>query len=162
MPCTPGTYSALTVPRPLSACARCVHRRLAAQQLGLLSFVPELAEGWAQVEAAWHGGPPLPRAGAAAAGEQPPEGAAEGEDAAEALPAQPAFRDAALAAAAGVEAGSEAGAEAAGGAPALLRAVEAAPTTLQALSPDDFPRLLEWSEGLCGLTLLPLRCGGWR
>lgn len=140
-------------------CARCAHRRLAAQQLGLLSFVPELEEDWAQVEAAWHSAPPPPAGGGSAAGEQQqqPEGAA-GDAAggkAEALPAQPAFRDAALAAASG-----EAGAEAAGGAPALLLAVEAAPAALQALSPDEFPRLLEWSEGLCGLTLLPLRCLG--
>ena len=34
---------------------------------------------------------------------------------------------------------------------------DAAAAQLEALSLDDFPRMLAWSEGLCGLTLLPLR-----
>lgn len=70
---------------------------------------------------------------------------------------QPPFQEAALAAAAAC---GLAGDEAGGGVPALplLAAVEAAPTLLAAMSLDEFPRLLEWSEGLCGLTLLPLRC----
>jgi hypothetical protein len=40
----------------------------------------------------------------------------------------------------------------------LLALLDRAPLLLEAMAADDFPRLLEWSEGLCGLTLLPLGC----
>ena len=114
--------------------------RLAAQQLGLLSLVGELQDAWAQAEAAWQSVPPADsHSGDGGSAVEPPE--AE-------QPQQPAFREAVLAA------------DVAGGALPLLRLLEGAPARLEALGPNDFPRLLAWSEGLCGLTLLPLRCAG--
>lgn len=125
----------------------------------------ELQEGWAQAEAAWQGPPPAapgPQAdgssdteadvGAAAAGSA---SAADGKDSGQGeAAAQPAFRDAALAAWRAGDGGAS------GALPALLGAVEGAPAALEALSLDEFPRLLAWSEGLCGLTLLPLSLFG--
>lgn len=132
----------------------------------------ELQEGWAGVEAAWTSPPPVEAlqdgsdegeaatpaadataADAAAAGEEEEE---DGTAAAEAQP-QPSFRDAVLAAC-GAAAG---GGGAAGGAAEplpLLGVLEGAAARLDAMSLDDFPRLLAWSEGLCGISLLPLRC----
>lgn len=178
--------------RPSSAC------RLAAQQLGLLSLVPELQEGWARVEAAWSS-PPAQAAAAAvsavpgtphteeatggskqvdaqqeqeqeqdAAAQEEPGGQASGQGEVAELPGaaaamaatqQPTFQEAALAAAAAIGLGGGEGAGCGAAALPLLAAVEAAPALLEGMSLDDFPRLLTWSEGLCGVTLLPLRCG---
>lgn len=168
-----------TVPTSPAGC------RLAAQQLGLLSLVPELQEDWARVEAAWATPPARPAAATEDAAEdaarhdqqddvqlQQQQRAAAAEEAPGAqvagLPAaaactratqQPPFQEAALGAAAtcGLAVGGSAG----GGAPALplLAAVDAAPALLAGMSLDEFPRLLAWSDGLCGVTLLPLRCG---
>lgn len=123
-------------PLPLLAC------RLAAQQLGLFSLVGELQEAWAQVEAAW-----LSTASLIS------DSAADGDGAEPAeQQQQPAFRDAALGAweaACGPGAGSPA---------AVQGMLQSAAAQLGAMSLDDFPRMLAWSQGLCGLTLLPLRC----
>ena len=121
--------------------------RLAAQQLGLLLLVAELQEGWQQAEAAWCSG-----------GGVPP-GAQDQEQ-------SQTFGEAALAASHAVAAASvvdgdsgssssDSGAATAAG--DVLAALAGAGDWLEALSGDDFPRQLSWSEGLCGLTLLPLR-----
>lgn len=76
---------------------------------------------------------------------------------------QPPFREAALAASrawATAAAAGNGGGSCAGGfsdAQTVLEIVQGAPARLDGMSLDDFPRLLEWSEGLCSLTLLPLR-----
>ena len=115
-------------------------RRLAAQQLGLLSLVAELQEGWQQAGAAWCSG-----------GSAPP--GAHGQE----LPQT--FGEAALAAshavAAAIVNGGDGGSSSATSAGDVLAALASADDWLEALSGDDFPRQLSWSEGLCGLTLLP-------
>ncbi|EFN57995.1 hypothetical protein CHLNCDRAFT_142159 [Chlorella variabilis] len=150
--------------------------RLAAQQLGLFSLVPELQEAWALAETAWQSMPPA--AARPAAEEQPVAGGSQaggvkleaaedagGEEQARQEPLaaqQPPFREAALAASrawATAAAAGNGGGSCAGGfsdAQTVLEIVQGAPARLDGMSLDDFPRLLEWSEGLCSLTLLPL------
>lgn len=132
--------------RHMAACAQLYHAaaivRLAAQQLGLFSLVLEVQEAWAQVEATW-----LSSASSAVDS----NGSGSEADAAEQQRRQPAFRDAALAA---WEAACPAGGA---GSPAAVQGLlQSTAAQLQAMNPDDFPRMLAWSEGLCGLTLLPL------
>ena len=151
-----------SVALPPAACLPC---RLAAQQLGLFTLVAELQEGWAQAEAAWRSMPQhATSSGQGAQEEQRPAADTEGAAEAPEEDLQPPFREAvfaaahAWAAAAGGEAAEQSDAVAPGEAALpLLRAVAAAPAALEALSLDEFPRMLAWSEGLCGLTLLPLR-----
>lgn len=121
--------------------------RLAAQQLGLFSLVVELQEAWAQVEAAWLSPPPSPEGSGCADEPAKQQPAAEQRQ-------QPALRDAALVA-------WEAACAAGIGSPAMVQGfLQTAAVRLEALSLDAFPRMLAWSEGLCGLTLLPLRWVG--
>lgn len=152
MPCRMGNCDAVPLALSLnipSSAARCCAGcplmccRLAAQQLGLFSLVLEVQEAWAQVEATW-------LSSASSAVDSNGSGSEPG--ATEQQRQQPAFRDAALAA---WEAACPAGG--AGSPGAVQGLLQRAAAQLQAMSPDDFPRMLAWSEGLCGLTLLPLR-----
>ena len=125
--------------------------RLAAQQLGMFALVAELQEAWAAAEAAWQSLPP--------ARSQQPE---EGEEARQEVQGQQApFQEAVLAASQAWAANSNATDDSSSGSHAglLLGVLEGAGPLLEAMGLDDFPRLLTWSEGLCGLTLMPLRCG---
>lgn len=123
--------------------------------------MPELQEAWGQAEAAWQCLPPQP-AGADDGGEaEVAEADARQEEAASAdQQAQPPFGEACLSASRAWAAAGEGAAAGFSDAAAVLQLLEGAPQRLQGLDPDDFPRLLEWSGGLCGLTLLPLRCVG--
>ncbi|PSC70572.1 hypothetical protein C2E20_5957 [Micractinium conductrix] len=158
----PAAQQHLAACGQLYCCAAVV--RLAAQQLGLFTLVAELQEGWAQAEAAWRSMPQhATSSGQGAQEEQRPAADTEGAAEAPEEDLQPPFREAvfaaahAWAAAAGGEAAEQSDAVAPGEAALpLLRAVAAAPAALEALSLDEFPRMLAWSEGLCGLTLLPL------
>ena len=99
----------------------------------MMSLVAELQEAWAQVDSAWHSCAP----------------SSAGDDAAREAASQAQQQPLCKAALAASE---EAGCSAA----PLLALVERAPAALAGLSPDDFPRILAWADGLCGLTLLPL------
>lgn len=96
--------------------------RLAAAELGLLRFMPEMDAAWSRCQAAWGDGGGGSEALGWAAGE------------------------------AAVQVGLPLAAE--------LRALDAAAVAAPGMSLDDFPRMLAWSEGLDGVTLVPLTAFG--
>ena len=140
--------------RQLAACgqvyAAAAAVRLAAEQLGMLGLVAELAEAWGAVEGAWR--TPLPHpAGSpeqeSAAQQQQQQDAQEEEDEREAEWQALVFSEAVLRASSQHVAATAPDVLAGREAPALLQVVEGAAGTLQGLSVDEFPRMLAWSGG---------------
>ena len=130
----------------------------------MFALVAELQDAWALAETAWQS---LPPSSSQPEGEEAGEGVASpgAAGAAGEQEEQPPFREAVLAASQAwacesiaSSTGSGSGSGSGSHAGLLLEVLQGAGPLLEATSLDDFPRLLTWSEGLCGLTLLPLRC----